>query len=206
MNVLQEKINVDDFEGFIDALSTVPDQIATAALMCIMLTYDAPVHDRYIRALLRHPGTKVVAFALAKTVGGPKNLDPDVFDMALSKTEFKTDDDVDGLFWTAARASRYHEVREILRVRIDRCGISASMVGSYVALKNGRVDPKKHLQPMQDLGIDFARFPDVLPGAMRVPGMGRELVKLGIPKSAAYNVSMRYLNSPWYRDAITREF
>jgi len=204
MNSLQQKILDDVYESFAEELGTASDAEVVSIVTWMM--YAPSIPQRYLAKALEHSGARVTSHAFVRLLRGTDPVERRVFDLALNAFVIEREDDVHMILMAAAQTSKYYEVEAIARMYIQTHGMMCPLtLYIYVGLKNGRADPKKHLQPMIDAGVDFSKVPSVLPGAMRVPGMARELVKLGIPKSAAYDVSLRYMNQPWYRDALTRE-
>lgn len=95
-----------------------------------------------------------------------------------------------------------------LRVLLQDCSISHDQLALllYTSMRNSN-DPIAYIRAFVDGGVDISGFHYILPDYLRygkiVPGVARELIKHGIPRSAAYVAE--YLKSARYRSRILNE-
>jgi len=200
-----DAIKNDDFETFEETLADAPAQVINCALMDALFVHDA-TSLKYIRILLRHPCAVVGKYTLEPMIDDADTFDSEVFDLAVT---VMIPEHLETVFWYTAGIPNYAAATTVLRAMLQRCSMTDDDIfhtaDLFLNCATASKDPTRHVAVLVDAGIDLKRYPRLLPRALteRRPGIGRELVAAGIPKSAAYDT--RRLKFEWYRTALVLE-
>lgn len=200
----------DEFDALIKTLGTHDPRNMIASLMV------SQRDPRYLKSLLRHPHTTFDELSLEIMMEGflyhPENtVDRDDLYEALTRLNPKTHDTVLHLVFRAALVPITFELA--LRALVNDFSLVKYNEISWIFftrfVSEECDDPLAHIRACVDGGFDLSSSRYVLPGFLNsskpdTPGVVRELLKCGIPKSAAYVT--KYLKSARYRNRLVMNF
>lgn len=202
--------NFEEFENIVQTLGTYDHGEVMWSIHC---------HDRkYLRAVLSHEHTTVdymyMSFFL-EYLNDVTEDDEVIIDLLFARMNPKDSKSAYDLLRSVARANNPKALEITLRQLLKYCELSIDQLASVLFIqimsehrKMLDENPIVYIRAFVNAGVDISGFHYILPAYLMThgkvfPGVARELVKHGIPKSAAYVT--KNLKSARYRSRLLME-
>jgi len=209
---LVEFIREDAYKEFLETSKDITGDVATGILRDLFeTTADDTEHDitRYVERLLVPAGVTISATTMCALMRNRQvRIDEALCEWMLEFLEEPQTPDSLCMMLRDAMASCAYGIIPAIFKRVTRdCPLGRAemeaMLIEYVVHDNASIDPRRHIDALLESWVDLAEYPEVLCAAIGTPGLGRELVRGGIPKRAAYESEC--MKEAWYREAVDEE-